>query len=921
MRFLVLFLIFFQFFGCCNVLQGTDFSIKQAEAEEAFQALLFDKAADLFQELLDDPEANANDNQTIILLWLAQSLYGKGDYAAAIALLEPNLAVMAGYMDDFAYRMGLFLLGLSYTKLCKYPEAIQSFETYLRHGDKSHLEFYDAALFELGTVFFRSGQILNAKNVLASISWDDSPFELVVHARLLLAHIMQNEGNLKDAEKILNELELKLPKDHHLLRLVLYWHGDLLYQLQDYLKAASTFERSLSETAKTTDSLSDEALFRVGCCYLNLAENDDAQRYLEKGGKIFQHLLEKGKTEERTYLALAQVHLTKSTRFDDQAALVKAKQLLENDLLLSTVEGQAQSLLLRAQSAAKYQERAQLYNRLIQDCYKQTTVYSTGWYYRGTNEYLEAKALIASKKEFEAQVALVETIASFQRAFELLKDFDKVQAASAAALCAEACWLKHDAETCRQAFTMLDMIIQNYPDILSAVQEPAEFYYLHALIAAHLAKIVNETKFTAAAEKTLQQGLEAYPVSPMKPKLQFLLGLIAYQNKHFEQALQIFIDISKKNNNIDLNSEALFWSAKCADALNPGCKDAQIYRRQVFETYPQSPFAAEAYFFYYPYKEYLQGERAAIKHLQAMPDKFSDSPYLINAFYLIGIDFKRDRKTPDGKWIRKRNMNEAINALYQAEETFDRLYAKNLIPDEELRYFINVRYRTILERALANIAIVDESQGAKRRIFLEYAIEVLEQMIGAFKALDHPLTKQLLYQEPYPRFLEEGMYCLAQAYVRMLDDRKAEAVLSEMLEKYRTVKITRGYFLSRAWYERSMIAMRRNEYALALEYLNYAEDAGKGRILSTDQKIDGWIQQSLCLQALNEMDKAMLVLSKAINDDAISSLRVKAMYLRAEIYEKQARPELARKQLEATAKKGGDWAIKAKQKLVQNYGY
>ena len=55
--------------------------------------------------------------------------------------------------------------------------------------------------------------------------------------------------------------------------------------------------------------------------------------------------------------------------------------------------------------------------------------------------------------------------------------------------------------------------------------------------------------------------------------------------------------------------------------------------------------------------------------------------------------------------------------------------------------------------------------------------------------------------------------------------------------------------------------------------------------------------------------------------DVISPLRIKAMFLRAEIYELQGRPELAIKQLEAAARKGGEWAQKAQEKLEQVYGY
>ena len=65
----------------------------------------------------------------------------------------------------------------------------------------------------------------------------------------------------------------------------------------------------------------------------------------------------------------------------------------------------------------------------------------------------------------------------------------------------------------------------------------------------------------------------------------------------------------------------------------------------------------------------------------------------------------------------------------------------------------------------------------------------------------------------------------------------------------------------------------------------------------------------------------MMLLSKVINDNAISGLRLNAMYLRAEIYEQQGRHDLAIKQLEATAKKAGEWALKAKEKLEKDYGF
>lgn len=85
--------------------------------------------------------------------------------------------------------------------------------------------------------------------------------------------------------------------------------------------------------------------------------------------------------------------------------------------------------------------------------------------------------------------------------------------------------------------------------------------------------------------------------------------------------------------------------------------------------------------------------------------------------------------------------------------------------------------------------------------------------------------------------------------------------------------------------------------------------------LNPDEKLDLWIQQSQCHKEMKQLETAMLILSQVVNDETISAQRVKAMYLRAEIYELQGKPELAIKQLEATSTKGGEWALKAKQKL------
>ena len=85
--------------------------------------------------------------------------------------------------------------------------------------------------------------------------------------------------------------------------------------------------------------------------------------------------------------------------------------------------------------------------------------------------------------------------------------------------------------------------------------------------------------------------------------------------------------------------------------------------------------------------------------------------------------------------------------------------------------------------------------------------------------------------------------------------------------------------------------------------------------------LDISIEKSNYYVKKGELDKAMMLLSQVINRDSASQLRLKAMLLRAEIYELQKRRDLAIKQLEACQKKGGEWGQEAKRKLKEMYGY
>ncbi len=76
-------------------------------------------------------------------------------------------------------------------------------------------------------------------------------------------------------------------------------------------------------------------------------------------------------------------------------------------------------------------------------------------------------------------------------------------------------------------------------------------------------------------------------------------------------------------------------------------------------------------------------------------------------------------------------------------------------------------------------------------------------------------------------------------------------------------------------------------------------------------------EKALMYRELRDYNRAMAYLAWVINDSFASSLRVRAMLVRADIYLEIDRTDLALRQLEAIASKGGEWARVAERKLEE----
>jgi|GEM_PF-815901 len=914
-------------------------------AERLFDAGLYAESTPLYQEVIEASEQGAypealksSGNELPILpqlrYRLIQAHYLAENYEEVIASVLHNrsfpLITKPTPKLQFLKNNELFLLALSYRQAKRYEEAIETFRSYLQQTDKPVLQHYDQVQYELGLSHFMLGRYTQARSYLKVLSPASTKNNLYARAQLCLARIDINQGDFKNAEKILQALAPQLKGNDDLNFELVYLQGETCFKSEDYVKAVEFFEKAIPKRNQERAEWCPDTLYHLGWSCLKIANNPvvgptTQTRYFDKAEDAFKKLIlissNNTSFAERGNLALAQTYLWKGCQLNDPTATQQAQQLLSQEYAFKSIDAKAQALMLRAEITASYAQRNDLYQQLTSDHFLSSLLYHQGWYLRGINHFEEGQRLIDNNDNDNAIKAFMEAIPCFQKAFELLQDSDKMRAALALKYEAQAYQQQGTPEKLLQGLSLLENLIKQHHDLLLALAEPGEIFYLRGQIVVKLAEILNDDSFYEIAEQSMFQVITNFSGGQYtEPALHFL-GTIYFQQGNYSQAQHMFNKLAADYPNSCNAGDAIFWAGECADWLQQDRQIIQNYRRQVFKHYPNSQYASEAFFTYYSYSDYLQGEPEAIKHLQMMKELFPKSPFLINAYYLIGLDYKRDKNNNEGKLVRHKELNTSIEAFEQVKNTFDKLFDEDLIPSASMEYFVTVRYRAALEAALTNLLIAEESTGAKRQIYLEYAENNFDAILQDFADDQHPLIKFLKATDFYASIKEEAQYGLTQVFIRSKNDSAAEKILTQMLETYSAGKINRGYLLSRIWYDLGCISMRRNDNELALQFFHHAEDAAKGRILSAEQKLDLWIQQSLCHRAINQLDEAMVILSKVINDDTISTLRLKAMYLRAEIYEQQGRTELAIKQLEATAKKGGPWASEAKEKLVRDYGF
>lgn len=891
-------------------------------ANELYEAALYPKAIKAYKNFIEKLQTQKTENDSYLIdlsrFYLAQTYFSMGEYQNAMLALNENL-IFSQTNSLKAEQIGyhsLYLKALSLKNLGKIELAKHAFLSYAFSNPNFPLPFHDEALFEIALTDFHEEHYEDANKILLSINSEKAKPRLNFLTQIYLARIELTKNHHAEASKILKTLDSKIEAHDPLLFELNYLLGEAAYGLQDYQNAIQFFLNALPPISPEKHHWYADSLSHLGWSYFKMGKDisDHTNKhnpYLKNAEETFIKLLAFSKNEN-TVLALAQCYLSQATEGMKQEYCTKAEELLSKQDLFLSNEAKAHALLLRAEAAPDYKTREQFYFQLTEEP-NDTIFYAQGWHMKALNDFEYGLQLLEEPNENNLEKNAFERSAkAFETSFSLLQEKDLLQAGSALKYRALAIGYSSRPDAFSKAFQVIDQLL-NHSQIWKMYPNKDEIYFLHGYFLGHAAIGSEKEKYMKIAQKSLREAA-AIPNSIFGDQALSFLGTLHFQNEEYENAENAYLQLAKSYPKSPLAAEAWFWSASCADHLQKDPSIGKERRKYAYEVFPDSSFAAEAYFTFYTFPEYLQGDRLAIKHLENFTERYTDSPFLIDAHYLIGLDYKRDRKTEEGRWIRKKSLTDAIDSFQKAETLFDELLEKKTIFFEKMDYYTALRYRATLERALANLAVADDAQGAKKQIYLNYAEEVFKNLVNELHQ-DHLYIKKSLQDPSFPLIEEEGSFWLAQTFIKEGKDNEANRVLIGMTDKYDKLNIAKGYYLSRSLDEQGRIAMRKEENQKALNYFKKAEEAAKGNVLSADQRLDLWIQQSIAYRGLGQFDDAILILSKVVNDDAVSSLRMKAMYLRAETYELQKRPELARKQLESMVKKGGIWARKAQEKL------
>lgn len=813
-----------------------------AHAEYLYDLNLYHDAIPLYEQLLVDSPDQAQKSRFVIRLAQCHANMKNDEKAVSLLLSMPHSTDQIIQKEHDLLLAGLYRLQKNYSK------GVEILQGYCSENDCS-----DPIKLELGIHLWLNGSMQAAKEVLSSISFNENASAIYYTSQMYLSQIFFREKDLDAEKKLASHLATYIKEDSPYFSFLLYLKGLISFQEDNFIQSSDYFEKVLS-----TKGIEKQPWYELNLYYSALNDSrqllnpilnsEQIEELFTKAEKALKLLITISPTEKH-YLSLIELDTFKFKKLNDQKALSEAKALIQQMELNASLGTRTSLRLMEIDLFPDYLSRDLSYVKLLEEWGHNESV-GIVWYYKGLNHFKEAAQVKDLK---DSQLLYKQALLAFDAALPLLKNTNP------------------------------------------ALATTSKLYQSHARF------LLDPTP--ANADKMMYELKD----NPSGSYVEYLLRSLAllYSELGYEDQSQLLWEkIVSENTNLPFRCEALYCLANHAKKKNDLDKSKE-YFKEIYMTSSTCHLASSAYFNYYSFKDYMHGQKKAIKHLEAMEKMYPQDPLLILSHYLIGLNHKKNRQNEDGKVMKHRDRLAAIEAFQKAELLFDELNDTKELSKENYSYYWKVKTQATLERAQANLEIARDAEGAKKQIYAEYAKEVFQQIQDEFH-------KRMLNSQ-YEESLEQAEFRLAELALMQGNSAKADAIFEHMLQHYEAANLAKSYLLSRLWYEKAMIKKDHQEFPKALLYLSQSEKAYDH--LEPDELLDLWIQKGLCHKELGQLEEAMRVFSSVVNYETISQLRLKALYLRAEIYELQGKHDLARKQLEALAKKGGQWSLRAQEKL------
>lgn len=411
---------------------------------------------------------------------------------------------------------------------------------------------------------------------------------------------------------------------------------------------------------------------------------------------------------------------------------------------------------------------------------------------------------------------------------------------------------------------------------------------------------------------------------------------------HIEACLNRYHEALAAYKKIEKPTDAVLLEA-CSIAKEP--EDMAHFTEKLLQKHPKSPLLAEALF----YEALLFLERnqpeIAEETLTFIKNSYPNCSRYDQVLYLLGHYHELATRFPD--------------SLYAAESYY-RIYKEELYAAGDIQAIGHLKkmpapYKKTLFGALASFYVatnmLDEYPQSDLKVQQEVAL-LLEEAIKQANLIAGSLTPKM--QEALMKKTAQAEYDLATCYVHLSNFASARACCQRVKEQSASdhaLYHKASFLQSRALLLQGNESLAREELINLLDYARKTgfeeslelvcalielagHSAREGQIdeaftlLEKAEKqaqgahlLEIMIAKAELLRKLGSFDKAMMLLSCVINDECASALRIQAMYLRAELYEQKGRRDLAFRQLQTCAKKGGEWGVKAQKKLEEKYGY